>query len=186
MPSPCRYEIVGLISKSYCSWLGIAQWQWPIWEKLTGAPILGPVIGRQNLINGYSTTFGELAHTGAAMGGPTLIGETGIAMDIVNKQAFSTGDWSSHVNSLDNVMSAMDNNLLSFTLWNYSPQNDNEHGDQWNDEDLSLFSRSQVKETDFKHDPYSGGRALQAAVSVGVVSENMYKSHVYHTCQNTS
>lgn len=108
----------------------------------------------------------SLPFSGASMGGPTLIGETGIAMDIVRKEAFRTGDWSSHVNSLDNVMSAMDNNLLSFTLWNYSPQNDNLHGDQWNDEDLSLYSRSQVKPSDHKHDPYSGGRALAAAVSV--------------------
>jgi len=29
--------------------------------------------------------------------------------------------------------------LLSFTLWNYTPQNSNARGDDWNDEDLSLW-----------------------------------------------
>jgi hypothetical protein len=164
--APHWYEIVGLVAKSYCSWLGIGQWQWSIWAQLTGKPIVGPLIGRENIVAGYTATFAELAHTGTAMGGPTLIGETGIAMDMMGKSAFATGDWASHIDALDNTIRAMDNNLLSFTLWNYSPQNDNDHGDQWNDEDLSLYSRSQVKEGDLKHDPFSGGRALPAAVSM--------------------
>mmetsp|Transcript_45102 Transcript_45102/g.57743 ORF Transcript_45102/g.57743 Transcript_45102/m.57743 type:complete len:754 (-) Transcript_45102:163-2424(-) len=162
--APHWYEVVGLISKSYCSWLGIAQWQSPIWQRLTGSAIIGPVIGQENLVNGYSATFASLAHTGEKMGGPTLIGETGIAMDMMSKSAFTSGDWSSHVAALDNVMTALDNNLLSFTLWNYSPQNMNARGDQWNDEDLSLFSKDQVSARGVGSNPYEGGRALPAAV----------------------
>lgn len=162
--APHWYEIVGLISKSYCAWLGIAQWQSPVWEELTGSPILGPVIGNENLVEGYTTALAHLVYTGDRMGGPTLIGETGIAMDMVRKTAFHSGDWANHIAALDNVMTALDNNLLSFTLWNYCSDNDNVHGDQWNDEDLSLFSRSQLSHNRHKHDPYAGGRALPAAV----------------------
>ena len=80
-------------------------------------------------------------------------------MDLEEKRAFQTGDWTMHINALDNIMSALERNLLSFTLWNYTPQNTNERGDHWNDEDLSLFSRDQLV-AQFTNDPYAGGRAL--------------------------
>lgn len=37
--------------------------------------------------------------------------------------------------------------FLSATIWNYTADNSNHRGDQWNDEDLSIFSRDQ------QHDP---------------------------------
>jgi hypothetical protein len=55
----------------------------------------------------------------------------------------------------------MDANLLNWTLWNYTPDNDNRWGDQWNDEDLSIFSRDQQTNP---NDVNSGGRALEAVV----------------------
>ncbi|MDE0508347.1 MAG: hypothetical protein OXI17_06885, partial [Gammaproteobacteria bacterium] len=51
--------------------------------------------------------------------------------------------------------------LLNHTLWNYSPDNTNERGDQWNNEDLSIFSRDQQSDPS---DIDSGGRALSAVV----------------------
>lgn len=50
---------------------------------------------------------------------------------------------------------------MSYTLWNYTSDNDNKRGDQWNGEDLSIFSISQQKD---KSDINSGGRALAAAI----------------------
>jgi hypothetical protein len=55
----------------------------------------------------------------------------------------------------------MDDSLLNYTIWNYTTDNTNARGDQWNDEDLSIFSRDQ--QTD-KTDINSGGRALEAVV----------------------
>ena len=52
-------------------------------------------------------------------------------------------------------------NLIGYTLWNYTADNTNDRGDQWNGEDLSIFSLSQ--QTDEK-DINSGGRALEAVV----------------------
>ncbi|KAJ3228380.1 hypothetical protein HK099_002885 [Clydaea vesicula] len=71
---------------------------------------------------------------------PLLIGECGCPMDINDRQAFQTGDYSHHNNFLDAVINAMEANFVNFTLWNYNPDNDNTHGDHWNGEDFSIYS----------------------------------------------
>lgn len=47
---------------------------------------------------------------------PCIIGECGIPMDINDKKAFETGDYTHHVNFLDAVLLAMEKNLVNFTL----------------------------------------------------------------------
>jgi len=94
-------------------------------------------------------------------GVPTLIGEFGIAFDLNGKKAYRTGDFSAQVKAMDRSFRAMEDNLLSCTLWNYTADNSNERGDLWNGEDLSIFSRDQ--QTD-PADVHSGGRALDAVV----------------------
>ena len=96
------------------------------------------------------------------MGGvPTVIGETGIPFDLQNKRAYRTGDLSVTVRAMDRTMLAMEDALVSFTLWNYTADNTNKRGDLWNDEDLSIFSRDQQSDPS---DINSGGRALEAVV----------------------
>jgi len=126
---------------------------------VTGRLVLGRKRVRQAFIE-------QLAHiknwAQEGMGGvPTLIGETGIPFDMQNKRAYRTGNFSRQIKALDAIMQALEANLLSFTLWNYTADNTNARGDRWNDEDLSLFSRDQ--QTD-PNDINSGGRALEAAV----------------------
>lgn len=77
-----------------------------------------------------------------------VIGECGIPMDINRKKAFDSGDYRHHTNFLDAVISALDSNLVSFTLWNYNPANTNEFGDHWNGEDFSIFSPTAIAEAD--------------------------------------
>ncbi len=92
---------------------------------------------------------------------PVLIGEFGIAFDMRNKRAYRTGDFTPQIGAMDRMLRALDDTLLSGTLWNYTADNTNAHGDGWNDEDLSIFSRDQ------QSDPKninSGGRALEAVV----------------------
>ena len=62
---------------------------------------------------------------------------------------------------MDRTLRALDDTLLSGTLWNYTADNRNAHGDQWNGEDLSIFSRDQQRDP---ADLHSGGRALEAVV----------------------
>ena len=92
---------------------------------------------------------------------PTLIGETGIPFDLNNKRAYRTGNFTDQERAIDRTFKGLEDNLLSYTLWNYTSDNDNLHGDMWNDEDLSLFSRDQQKDPS---DINSGGRALKAVV----------------------
>lgn len=94
-------------------------------------------------------------------GAPTLIGEFGIAFDLNGKKAYRTGDFRAQVAAMDRSWRAMEDEILSGTLWNYTADNTNERGDQWNDEDLSIFSRDQ--QTD-PSDINSGGRALEAVL----------------------
>jgi hypothetical protein len=92
---------------------------------------------------------------------PTLIGEFGIAFDLRGGRSYRDGDFGPQVKAMDRSFCALEDTLLSGTLWNYTPDNSNAHGDQWNGEDLSIFSRDQ--QTD-PQDLHSGGRALEALV----------------------
>ncbi len=92
---------------------------------------------------------------------PVLIGEFGLPFDLAGGKAYRTGNFATHVRALDAYCNAMDENLLSWTIWNYTADNDNRWGDQWNREDLSIFSRDQ--QTD-PADLNSGGRGLEGLV----------------------
>ena len=100
------------------------------------------------------------------MNAPTLIGEVGIPFDMQNKKAFRSGDFSMQVRALDATMTALERNFVSFTLWNYTADNSNARGDQWNDEDLSLFSRDQAEKR-WRPCAQGGGQAICAQNSGG-------------------
>ena len=63
--------------------------------------------------------------------------------------------------ALDRTMQALEAALVSFTLWNYTPDNTADDGDRWNGEDLSLYSEYMRLTPE---DLHSGGRALPALV----------------------
>jgi hypothetical protein len=92
---------------------------------------------------------------------PVLIGEMGIPMNLNDATAYETGDFSAQEKAMDRCMRAVEDNLMNVTLWNYTADNDNAHGDQWNDEDFSIFSRDQQ---DNPSDINSGSRAIAAVV----------------------
>ncbi len=112
---------------------------------------------------------------------PVLIGETGIAYDLNNARAYRTGDFTDQVRAMDRTMCALEANLLSFTVWNYTSDNNNTHGDLWNGEDLSIFSRDQQDNPD---DINSGGRALEAILRpypIATAGEPLEMSFDYQT-----
>jgi hypothetical protein len=94
-------------------------------------------------------------------GAPVILAEVGIPFDMQRKRAYRTGDFRGQIRALNRTFRAIEDNLLSCTLWNYTADNSNARGDQWNDEDLSLFSRDQQHD---RRDLDSGGRALEAAI----------------------
>ena len=99
---------------------------------------------------------------------PTLIGEFGIPFDLDEGAAYAawaSGDrsskpWRSHETALRLMYDAMDRLLISSTQWNYTAANRNDAatGDNWNQEDLSIYSRDQGTGP---NDPNSGGRVVK-------------------------
>jgi hypothetical protein len=94
-------------------------------------------------------------------GVPVVLGEFGIPFDLKEKKAYHSGDFRLQVKALQRSMQAVEDNLFNYTLWNYTPDNNNLHGDLWNDEDFSIYSPDQRTNP---RDINSGGRALEAVV----------------------
>ena len=149
--APHWYDGFVLFTKTFSRFLGS--------DNLNNTLLVGP--GRiRRAYKQELAAFKE--HAAQKMGDvPTLIGEMGIAFDLDDKRAYRTGDFRTQAAAMDRTLRAMDDNLLSYTLWNYTADNTNARGDLWNDEDLSIFSRDQQDEPENIH---SGGRALQAIV----------------------
>ena len=122
-----------------------------------------PVFGSKRIRASFADQIRDLKQGAAeTMGGvPALIGEFGIPFDLNGGKAFRTGDFGPQIAALDRSFRAIEDNLLSCTLWNYTADNTNLRGDQWNGEDLSVFSRDQQTDPGNIH---SGGRALEAVV----------------------
>jgi hypothetical protein len=95
---------------------------------------------------------------------PTVIGEITLCFDLDKKKAYEefrndpVGAWKTHIQALNIYYQSLDRNLLHAFHWNYTPNNDNAWGDQWNLEDFSIFSRDQQTEPS---NIDSGGRAIQ-------------------------
>jgi hypothetical protein len=111
----------------------------------------------------FSSQLASLkSHANHQLGGvPFILGEFGIPFDLYEKRAYQTGDFRIQVKALQRSMQAVEDNLLDFTLWNYTPDNNNLHGDLWNDEDLSIYNADQRTNP---RDINSGGRGLKAVV----------------------
>ena len=145
------YDDLTLVKKTFTNWMAV--------DSLAMKLVFGPKAVRQNFVGQIARIIRlseeQMNHA------PTLIGEVGIPFDMQSKRAYRTGDFSMQIRALDATMTALEENFASFTWWNYTPDNTNARGDQWNDEDLSLFSRDQMTGSG---SIYDGGRALQAAL----------------------
>ncbi|KAF8885813.1 glycoside hydrolase family 5 protein [Infundibulicybe gibba] len=75
---------------------------------------------------------------------PVIIGECGVPMDMNNREAFDTEDFSWQSRMMDAMMTALEQSLVGFTLWNYNTTNDDQTGDDWNGENFSWFSRKRA------------------------------------------
>lgn len=96
------------------------------------------------------------------MGGvPVLLGEFGIPFDLHKPAFLRKADEMLETRALDRSFRALESNLMSGTVWNYSPDNTFEIGDSFNGEDLSIFTRS---ERTNPQDIHSGGRALRTLI----------------------
>jgi hypothetical protein len=145
------YDVMTLFTKRFIPFVGV---------DFSGRRI---VLGRRRVERSFEAQLAQIkAESEGAMGGmPTLIGEFGIPFDLGSRRAYRSGDFSRQARAMDVSFRAIEANLLHCTLWNYTADNDNRRGDQWNGEDLSIFSRDQQIDPSSLH---SGGRALEAVV----------------------
>jgi len=105
------------------------------------------ILGRKNVQAFFTGCLARgIKWSQERMGGmPCLLGEFGLAFDMNNRRAFSDGDYSLHEQALSMYYNAIDENLLHSTIWNYTADNTNKSGDDWNDEDLSIFSEGKER-----------------------------------------
>lgn len=145
------YDVTTLLTKNFYPWLGYDIHN----QKL--------VVGKGVVRKSFAKQIEHWKHKsyGQMQGAPVIIGETGIPFDLKNKSLYKTGDFSLAVKAMNRTLTAMDDALASYTIWNYTADNTNARGDMWNDEDLSIFSRDQQTNPG---DVNSGGRALEAVV----------------------
>ncbi|EHK97773.1 putative Uncharacterized glycosyl hydrolase [Glarea lozoyensis 74030] len=72
---------------------------------------------------------------------PCVLTEFGIPYDMDDKYAYKTGDYSSQSGAMDANHFAVEGSAMAgYTLWLYMCENNHKLGDQWNGEDLSIFS----------------------------------------------
>ncbi|NJL12611.1 MAG: cellulase family glycosylhydrolase [Microscillaceae bacterium] len=143
------YDAATLIRKKFSRF-----WSWDkdqgkiVWGRKKVRRMFAEQIGK--IIKDTETSMGKV---------PVLIGEVGVPFDMHGKKAYRTGNFSRIEMALDASLQALEAHHLSYTLWNYTPDNSNEYGEGWNGEDLSIFSPDQ--QTD-PSNLLSGARAWRA------------------------
>jgi hypothetical protein len=138
-------------------------------RELRGAPDI--TVAEKAVADRFTSQLATIAKAADALGpegAPTLIGEFGIPFDLDEGAAYAAWDagdrsvapWAKHVQAQSLMYDAMDRLFLSSTQWNYTASNRNDAvaGDNWNQEDLSIFSRDQ---STGDNDADSGGRAVE-------------------------
>jgi hypothetical protein len=127
--------------------------------------------GQEAVAGKYTAQLAHIARIADSLSkdsAPTLVGEFGIPFDLDEGAAYaawasgdrSTRPWRSHETALRLMYEAMDRLLISSAQWNYTAANRNDAatGDNWNQEDLSIYSKDQGTGL---NDPNSGGRAVK-------------------------
>ena len=125
---------------------------------------LAVYFGARGMARNYTKQLGNIVSTGRRSLGPvpTLVGETGIPFDLDGGAALRSGDYGVHRRIMHALITGLEAHGLSYTLWNYNPDNHPDHGDGWNREDFSLVHAGTPDTDGF--DPHPSPRA--AAVFV--------------------
>jgi hypothetical protein len=116
---------------------------------------------------------------------PTIIGEIGIPFDMDGKRSYGwtdrgkyKGDYTNQERALDASLNAADGrNNLNWTVWTYCPDSSHGWGDNWNMEDLSIWSIEDVSQIDedttvYNIDDRSDAKLLRSKFSVGLSLES--------------
>ncbi len=132
-----------------------------------------PVVGKKGIQTMYERQISGLKQASRKQNVPTLLGEFGIPFDLDSGKAYKKWKsgkrdpsiWKKHIIALDTMYNAIDKLQVHSTIWNYTAGNQNDLmiGDQWNQEDLSLYSSDQktIHSISIVHLYGGGGRAIE-------------------------
>ncbi|KAK7442010.1 hypothetical protein VKT23_016287 [Stygiomarasmius scandens] len=128
--------------------------------------------GQRGVRDNYALQMRNIVESGYRVLGekPVIIGECGVPMDMNKGEAFQTEDFTWQARMMDAMITALERAMVGFTLWNYNPYNSDSHGDDWNGENFSWFSKRRALPAsllDFHQTSITldnGGRILPAVV----------------------
>ncbi|KAL9528160.1 Glucosylceramidase [Sphaerulina musiva] len=135
------YDGITLITKKWNRW-----WNIDVLGVLRGrysSPAFAIRIGESAIRNCFKGQLAEVRNEGIQNMGvhPCLYTEIGIPYDMDDQYAYDTGDYSSQVAAIDANMFAVEGSRAQgMTWWCYAANNSHYWGDQWNGEDLSIYS----------------------------------------------
>lgn len=139
--APHYYDGITLMTKKWNS-----TWNVDVLGVLRGRylhPAFAIKIGETAIRNCFKEQLAAMRKEGLDYMGnhPCILTEFGIPYDMDDKHAYKTGDYSSQSAAMDaNHFAVEGSHMEGYTLWLYSTSNDHLRGDQWNGEDLSIFS----------------------------------------------
>ncbi|KAI8667142.1 hypothetical protein NCS56_00849500 [Fusarium sp. Ph1] len=170
--APHFYDLNVLFNK-YHSWMSVNVQGLSRGMFVLKAMYFGPKGLRKN----YRKQIGNVIKYGRDSLGkvPMLIGEIGISYDINGGEAFRTGCYDKQRDLMNGLISAMEDNGIGYTLWNYNPHNRVEYGDGWNKEDFSVMNSDEIVEggpirSDYRNylheddELFAGGRVLDVII----------------------
>lgn len=166
--APHWYDLQALFEKRWSSWMTMNVQQL---SRGSRNFLRHTYFGRAAAVNNYAKQYSFLfKHSPVEF--PRVVGETGVPFDMNNHYRKSRtrgeeGDYREQGEMMDVMCTALERNLLSYTLWNYTPSNKAYlgGGDLWNGEDFSIYSEidaEHVKDEAIRNGPYAGARARQA------------------------
>ncbi|RBR20728.1 uncharacterized protein FIESC28_05245 [Fusarium coffeatum] len=140
-------------------------------------PLNALYFGAKGLRSNYKRQLGNIVKYGIESLGkvPMVIGEIGVSYDINNAEAFRTGCYDKQRDLMNGLISAMEDNKLNYTLWNFNPANRVAYGDGWNKEDFSVINGDDIIDNgpikpDYRNEAhendelYKGGRVLDVII----------------------
>jgi hypothetical protein len=139
--APHYYDGITLMTKKWNRY-----WNVDVLGILRGryySPAFGVKVGETAIRNCFKDQLNSMRQEGVDYMGnhPCVLTEFGIPYDMDDKYAYKTGDYSSQSGAMDaNHYAVEGSQMAGYTLWVYMCQNSHHRGDQWNGEDLSIFS----------------------------------------------
>ncbi|MCJ1320727.1 hypothetical protein MMC15_006068 [Xylographa vitiligo] len=139
--APHYYDGVTLMTKKWNRY-----WNVDVFGLLRGrymSPAFAIKVGETAIRNCFRDQLTAIRKEGMDYMGihPCLFTEIGIPYDMDDKYAYKTGDYTSQALAMDANHFALEGcGANGYALWVYTTRNNHEWGDNWNGEDLSIFS----------------------------------------------